>query len=165
MIGTQMRRSVFTIFLLAAPIIAFAAASNAETSSDLRVEKCEFVKRQIRVTCSVVVDELRVKEIVLNRGRCRSPVPTDEDKQMAEQFIPGLASQSLPANVLAAVNSQGLLMAMQGDPKALAAVRVVNDPTAPKTFGDDLTILVECPNLLEMTLRYTDGKAETFTFR
>ncbi|BCG98791.1 hypothetical protein MesoLj131b_07910 [Mesorhizobium sp. 131-2-5] len=134
------------------------ASANAQ-ESPLR---CVFGKGAI--SCDVLADEISISDVVLNRGNCPSPIPSENERKDVEAYFGSLADKRavLIAHMAAPTVAGSFSLACpesgsEADLKmcriAPSIVRVDNDPAGTRKFGDRVVIPLQlCPNLVEYSI-------------
>lgn len=124
-----------------------------------------FKKDQAEIECNVFEQELRIKDIILNRGNCKSPVLKGNDRELGKKYyeeLPRDAQESLKIPFVAMIT----LFESKGDEKLARAIEYIYDPSI-KTykFGDKINFGTGDCNLLEVVIETTDGYEATFQWR
>ena len=104
------------------------------------------------IECSVHVDSARVTDVVLNRGRCATPIPSEVQKSRIKKWLASLNERE--SNLLA-ISPEFLIFGLRAQGKvdiADALILVANDPIKSYGFGDKFKIANTCENLLEFTI-------------
>ena len=116
------------------------------------------------VTCDVMQDGIDIQNVILNRGRCDSPIPTDQDRQRASDFRSKLSvdvRQALPSLMpqllmLASITQCKVDMPdfpIENCLASLALLKEINNPIGSRNFGDKISFSTfGCQNLLEYTV-------------
>jgi len=158
---------------LGAPLLTPARAAEAGAS-------CETHPDEGWITCTVKQDTYSVRSVSLNRGTCPSPVPTDDDVQLAKHFDTLLATgnRSLTKTMPPMMNIQSYYSALcvkpdSGEypdrsrkecPSFLASQKLRYNPIGTYKAGDQFRVaMFACNDVTEMTIG-TDAGAETWNF-
>jgi len=118
------------------------------------------------ITCTVGDNNLKVTDVVLNRGNCASPFMTPQDKVLVEKYL-----NNYPADKRKQIETQpmaklGIIISMvdgklpytQGyifqtnRPLFDALNHWATDESGTYKFGDRISISITCPNLIEYSI-------------
>lgn len=142
---------------------------------------CEKQQDQGWIDCTVKQDSYSVSGVSLNGGTCPSPVPTDEEAQLAKRFNNRVAAgdQKLTNALAPMMNIQTYFSALCLSPKSglfpndsrkecpgfLASLKAKYNPIGNYKAADHFKVATfECDNVVEMTIRTNDGTSDTWTF-
>lgn len=158
---------------LGAPPLTLAHAAEDGVS-------CEKHQDQGWIDCTVEQDTYSVKSVSLNRGTCPSPVPTDDDVQLARHFDTLLATgdRSLTKTMPPMMNITSYYSALCVSPNSgeypdhsrkecpsfLASQKIRYNPIGTYKAADQFRVAIfACDDVTEMTIG-TDAGAQTFDF-
>ena len=123
---------------------------NTISSSESPLE-CGLIDK-FTIECSVHDDTAQVTDVVLNRGRCVSPIATEEQKRKVKDWLGSLDQRQRDAVAISPEFVKLMLLGGGRGDIADAVTLVYNNPIKTYGFGDKFKIVNTCENLLEFTI-------------